>query len=174
MGNKGRPGVMLYFDVRPCIKRLTTEEKGQLFEAILDYGELGVFPEFEGMLGIAWDFISPRLDRDSEAYGLKISKSKYAVFVREVRKHGQEPLSFEEWLLLTEEQREQMLSGDTERYPTTNPDSTTDSYPTTTSKETTAKDKKLQCPAKPETKTADMRYNDLRLEAIEKLNAYGG
>ena len=169
MGNKGRPGVMLYFDIRPCIKRLTTEEKGRLFEAILDYGEFGVFPEFEGMLGIAWDFISPRLDRDSEAYGLKISKSKYAVFVREVRKHGQEPLSFDEWLLLTEEQREQMLSGDTERYPTTNPDSTTDSYSTAT------KDiKEIHCLAKPEKKTADMRFNALRREAIEKLSTYGG
>ena len=29
----GKPGVMFYFDIRPCLKRLSTEEKGLLFEA---------------------------------------------------------------------------------------------------------------------------------------------
>ena len=42
---------MFYFDVRPCIKRLTLEEKGQLFEAILDYGEFGDLPNFDDRLG---------------------------------------------------------------------------------------------------------------------------
>lgn len=59
---------MLYFDIRPCLKRLTAEEKGILFEAILDYGEFGLLPEIEGALGVAWDFIQPRLDRDRERY----------------------------------------------------------------------------------------------------------
>lgn len=65
---KKQPGCMLYFDVRPCLKRLTAEEKGILFEAILDYGEFGLLPEIEGSLGVAWDFIQPRLDRDRERY----------------------------------------------------------------------------------------------------------
>lgn len=43
-----KPGVMFYFEIRPCIKRLTLEEKGQLFEAILDYGEYGAIPEVDG------------------------------------------------------------------------------------------------------------------------------
>ena len=43
-----KPGVMFYFDVRPCIKRLDAAEKGRLFEAILDYGEFGVVPELDG------------------------------------------------------------------------------------------------------------------------------
>ena len=59
-----KPGVMFYFDVRPCIKRLDAAEKGRLFEAILDYGEFGVVPELDGALGVAWDFIQPKLDRD--------------------------------------------------------------------------------------------------------------
>ena len=33
-----QPGVMFYFEIRPCLGRLTPEEKGVLFEAILDYG----------------------------------------------------------------------------------------------------------------------------------------
>ena len=33
-----QPGVMIYFDIRPCLVRLSLEEQGQLFRAILDYG----------------------------------------------------------------------------------------------------------------------------------------
>ena len=65
---KKQPGSMLYFDIRPCLKRLTLEEKGLLFEAILDYGEFGVLPELDGGVGIAWDFIQQRLDRDKDRY----------------------------------------------------------------------------------------------------------
>lgn len=31
-----KPGVMFYFDIRPCIRRLNLEEKGILFEASLE------------------------------------------------------------------------------------------------------------------------------------------
>lgn len=51
-GMMAKPGVMFYFDVRPCIRRLDVEDKGRLFEAILDYGELGVAPDFDGALGV--------------------------------------------------------------------------------------------------------------------------
>ena len=63
-----QPGVILYFEIRPCLERLTMDEQGQLFRAILDYGEFGIEPDFDYMLGIAWDFIKPRLDRDKERY----------------------------------------------------------------------------------------------------------
>ena len=63
-----QPGVMLYFDIRPCLARLTMDEQGQLFRAILDYGEKGIEPDFRYGLGIAWDFIKPRLERDRERY----------------------------------------------------------------------------------------------------------
>ena len=63
-----RPGTMLYFDTRPCLKRLTNEQKGQLFEAILDYAEFSVAPDFgdDIALSVCWDFIRPRIDRDNE------------------------------------------------------------------------------------------------------------
>lgn len=77
-----KPGVMFYFDTRPCIKRLTLEEKGQLFEAILDYGEFGTVPELSGAVGVAWDFLQPKLDRDSERYNQQILQKQYAVFAR--------------------------------------------------------------------------------------------
>ena len=47
-----RPGIMLYFSVRPALKRLSAEQKGLLYDAILDYGESGLLPEFDGVLGV--------------------------------------------------------------------------------------------------------------------------
>lgn len=73
-----QPGVMLYFDIRPCLERLSLEDQGQLFRAILDYGEYGAEPDFEYMLGIAWDFIKPRLDRDRERYEERIRQCEDA------------------------------------------------------------------------------------------------
>ena len=63
-----QPGVMLYFDLRNSLARLSYEEKGRILEAVLDYGQYGVVPEFDGMLGLAWDFISPRVDHDKTRY----------------------------------------------------------------------------------------------------------
>ena len=73
-----QPGVMLYFDIRPCLERLTMDQQGQLFRAILDYGEWGIEPDFEYMLGIAWDFIRPRLDRDRERYEERVRQCEEA------------------------------------------------------------------------------------------------
>lgn len=77
-----RPGIMLYFDVRPCLKRLTMEQQGELFNAILDFGENGVVPSFDGLLGIAWDFIEPRLVRDNERYEKTVSARRAAAHSR--------------------------------------------------------------------------------------------
>ena len=77
-----RPGVMFYFDVRPCLKRLTDEDKGRLFEAILDFGEFGVIPDFDGALGVAWDFIQPRIERDSKRYESIVEKRTQAAKAR--------------------------------------------------------------------------------------------
>lgn len=126
-----KPGVMFYFDVRPCIKRLNLNEKGQLFEAILDYAESGIEPELDGALGIAWDFIQPRLDQDTERYGNKVLQKQYAAFVRELKKRGSVVISFDEWKNMTAVERDQLISGDIGRYPTSTPTST----PTSNSRE---------------------------------------
>lgn len=121
----GKPGVMFYFNLRPCIKRLSVEEKGQLFEAILDYGELGVMPDVDGALGVAWDFVQQHIDFDSAQYDRKVLLKRYAVFVREVKKSGGTPVSFEEWLATTDIEKEQVVSPDSKRYP--NSDTNTNS-----------------------------------------------
>ena len=123
----GKPGIMFYFDVRPCIKRLTLDEKGQLFEAILDYGEFGNLPNFDDRLGIAWDFIQPKLDKDSELYGHKVLQRQYAVYVREARKQDSVPISFDEWLSLSDDEKNRLLSADIGSYPTSTPTPTSTS-----------------------------------------------
>lgn len=128
-----KPGVMFYFDVRPCIKRLNLNEKGQLFEAILDYAESGIEPELDGALGIAWDFIQPRLDQDAERYGNKVLQKQYAAFVRELKKRGSVVVSFDEWKNMTDVERDQLISGDIGRYPT--PTSTSTSTSNSNSRE---------------------------------------
>ncbi len=113
-----KPGVMFYFDVRPCIKRLDTNEKGRLFEAILDYAEFGTVPDLDGALGVAWDFIQPKLDRDAGRYDRQVEQKQYAVFAREVKKKGGTPIPFDEWKSLTDTERNRLLSADTGCYPT--------------------------------------------------------
>lgn len=126
----GKPGIMFYFDVRPCIKRLTLEEKGQLFEAILDYGEFGDLPNFDDRLGIAWDFIQPKLDKDSELYGHKVLQRQYAVYVREARKRDSVSIPFDEWAILSDDEKNRLLSADTGSYPTSTSISTSTSTST--------------------------------------------
>lgn len=132
-----KPGVMFYFDVRPCIRRLDAAEKGRLFEAILDYGEFGIVPDLDGALGVAWDFIQPKLDRDNGRYDRQVEQRQYAVYVREAKKKEEIPIPFEVWKheLSIESNRE--ISADVGRYPTTNPNShlaTINSQPTTKDK----------------------------------------
>lgn len=138
-----RPGVMLFFDVRPAIKRLTVEERGRLFEAILDYGELGLLPDFEGGLGIVWDFIQPRIDQDAARYADKVLKNRYSVYTREAKKAGIQPVEFEIWRT-DPDTFYRAISSDANRYPTTTtaptPTSTATSTPETTSTANSAAD----------------------------------
>lgn len=130
-----RPGVMLFFDVRPALKRLTIEERGRLFEAILDYGELGLLPDFEGGLGIVWDFIQPRIDQDAARYADKVLKNRYSVYTREAKKAGIQPVEFEIWRT-DPDTFYRAISSDANRYPTT----TATSTPETTSTANSAAD----------------------------------
>lgn len=76
-----RPGIMLYFDVLPALARLDLAQKGKLFESMLRYGENGAIPDFgdDAAVGVAWDFIRPRLDKDADAYERKRENAAKAV-----------------------------------------------------------------------------------------------
>ena len=114
-----RPGIMIYFDVCKPLKVLPDAEKGRLFDAILAYGEHGTIPEFDGMLAMAWGFIQPKLDRDSKEYERTVLKRQYATFCRELKRKGAPDVSFDAWMEMSDDERNQMLSHDAIWYPTT-------------------------------------------------------
>ena len=129
-----RPGIMVYFDMMGPLKVLPDTDKGRLFWAMLEYGKNGTVPEFDGMLSLAWEFVKPKIDKDSEEYNRTVLKRQYATFCRDRKKKGEPEISFEEWMMTIDNQSYQMISHDTKWYPTT----TTSTTPSTTTSTTTA------------------------------------
>ena len=121
-----RPGIMLYFDLAEPLKSLGYEGKGKLLEAMLDYGQHGIVPDFgaDGMLQLAWGFLRPKLDVDAERYRERVRKNTYSSYCAQVRKKNKEPLCFNDW----EAEQDRSVSFDTDRSPTTTvtPNSTTE------------------------------------------------
>ena len=114
-----RPGIMLYFDILEPIKVLPDAEKGRLLVAMLEYGQSGIVPEFEGMLALAWGFVKPKIDKDSAEYNKTVLKRQYATFCRDRKRKGEPDISFEEWMITIDDHSYQMVSNDTKWYPTT-------------------------------------------------------
>ncbi|MCR5575687.1 MAG: DUF6291 domain-containing protein [Oscillospiraceae bacterium] len=97
---KDRPGVMLYFDsVRPALNRLDDLQCGRLFRAVVDYAEYGTIPELEPLVGMAFDLLVPKIDRDAEKYEESREQRQYAVYCREKQRAGEPCLKIEEWRL---------------------------------------------------------------------------
>lgn len=162
-----KPGVMFYFEIRPCIKRLSLADKGTLFEAILDYGQYGLLPEVDGALGVAWDFIRPRIDLDSGRYDDKVAMAKYAVAVREAKKKGLQVPSFEQWQASSQENPDPVLSDDSEQYPNSKPNSNSTSN--SNSKSTSKKYKADKPPAPARQKYGTFGWVRLTQEEYKKL-----
>ena len=104
-----RPGIMVYFDLLDILKDYSTEEAGQLFLAMLEYGVTGAVPDFSdrGMRTI-WRNVQQKIDRDNDKYQSTVEARQYATYCREhKKKHGEDskPLSMEEW-------KDQMISND--------------------------------------------------------------
>ena len=114
-----RPGIMLYFDILEPIKVLPDADKGRLLVAMLEYGQSGIVPQFDGMLSLAWGFVKPKIDKDSEEYNKTVLKRQYATFCRDRKRKGEPEISFEEWMMTIDDQSYQMISSDTKWYPTT-------------------------------------------------------
>ena len=97
---KERPGVMLYFDsVRPALNRLDDMKCGQLFRAVVDYAEYGEIKDLDPLVGMAFDLLVPRIDRDAERYEESREQRQYAVYCREKQKAGEPCLKIAEWRL---------------------------------------------------------------------------
>ena len=126
-----RPGIMLYFDMLEPVRVLPDAEKGRLLVAMLEYGQFGKVPEFQGMLALAWAFVKPKLDRDGQSYDNAKLQRKYAAFCRQRAARELPKIPFQQWL--DEGQRHE--PGDDE------PERPVDArYPATAATETTASD----------------------------------
>ena len=133
-----RPGIMLYFDILEPIKVLPDADKGRLLVAMLEYGQSGTVPEFDGMLALAWGFVRPKIDKDEAEYNLSVMRRQYATVCRERKKKGEPEITFDDWMRTTnngDHQSASMMTNDNQWYPTT---STTPSTPTNTNTSTSA------------------------------------
>lgn len=67
--NKGKPGVMLYFELCDTVQMMTQSEKGDLLDAILTYGRSGVEPTFsDRAMAMLWSRIRLDIQRDDQRY----------------------------------------------------------------------------------------------------------
>ena len=108
---KARPGVMLYFDMMVAMTRLTKEQKGELFDAIMYYGRDGVQPNFRNdpFLQFAWDFIQPRVDADGSSYKEKTNEGKYGAYKKKAAKLGVEPIPYSVWCEFSDQEQKTLL-----------------------------------------------------------------
>ncbi len=95
---KEKPGVMIYFDIRPTIERLSDRDAGLLFRAILAYSQDGTVPDLPNRLALVWPLVQMRLDADTKQYEKKVVKRRYAAYVRWAKRHEEQPMSFEDWM----------------------------------------------------------------------------
>ena len=95
-----RPGVMICFDLLPQLEDFSDEECGELFRALLIYGSTGKAPAFSDRgMRVLWRTLQARTDRDREAYQKRVSDAQYAVYCRQEKRSGGEPVSRELWEL---------------------------------------------------------------------------
>lgn len=78
---------VLYFDCKKQIDMLSDEQAGKLFKALFDFAESDEIPEFsDGMLTMAFSFISAQIERDSVKYEERCEKNRQIALEREKRK----------------------------------------------------------------------------------------
>lgn len=130
-----RPGIMIYFDMLGPIRVLSDADKGRLFLAMLEYGQDGTVPQFDGMLGMAWAFVKPKIDKDAESYEDSVLQRRYAAFCKKLLRLKLPKIAFDEWLCMPEDEQQRLVDPVALRYPTTATSTTTN---TTTSTATAA------------------------------------
>lgn len=129
-----RPGIMLYFDILEPIKVLPDADKGRLLVAMLEYGQTGKAPAFEGMLELAWGFVKPKIDKDEAEYNLSVLRRQYATVCRERKRKGEPEITFDEWLKSNgnhDNKGTSMMTNDNQWYPTTSTTPSTNTSITT-------------------------------------------
>ena len=114
-----RPGIMIYFEILEPIKMLSDEDKGRLLVAMLEYGRDGIVPELDGALGIVWSFVYPLIDKDGQRYDEMKLQREYAAFCKKRKRIWMPKITFDEWVLMTEDERQRAVDPVLSRNPTT-------------------------------------------------------
>ena len=96
-GMPERPGIMFYFSDWEPLTKLEDATLAKLFRAVLRYGQSGAIPEFDGVEAILWGMILPKIDRDGKSYRARKESGRYAVYCRETKRTGAEPVSRDRW-----------------------------------------------------------------------------
>lgn len=115
----GRPGIMLYFDILEPLRMLPDEDKGRLLVAMLEYGRDGIKPELDGPLGIVWSFVQPKIDKDGERYEDSKLQREYAVFCKKRKRIWMPKILFEDWIVMTDDERKRAVDPVLARNPST-------------------------------------------------------
>ena len=139
MSAKEKPGIMMYWEVLDTIKELPDKKAKIMICAMYDYSRYNQEPNFEknGELKAIWAFIKHQIDKDSERYANKRTKSLIAGFTSNFKRnyapeHGIDPNDKD----ALDQYIKQRLSTDVDECqptPTTTSTSATTSTPTTTS-----------------------------------------
>ena len=91
------PGLLLYFDsLRFGLSVLNNEQKGILFQALLDYAENGEYTEMDCATGLVFDYLKTSIDRNTVTYQKTCIKRRHASYNSHLEKANQKP--FEDWL----------------------------------------------------------------------------
>ena len=163
---KQKPGVMIYFDICDALELLTNEQRGQIMMAILDYGENGIFPEFEdAALAMCWAFVKKRLDADDERYRKATEQRANAARKRWQKKEKSETDSTE-----CEAMRNDATECEAMRnMPTTTPTTTT---ATTTATTTTTRERERFAPPTLDEVAAYCRERGNQVDAQRFIDHY--
>lgn len=114
-----RPGIMVYFNILEPIKGLSDEDRGKLLVAMLEYGQDGVIPNLEGPLVFVWPFVRQMIDKDEQRYDDMKIQREYAVFCKKRKRIMMPKILFEDWIVMTDDERERAVDPVASRYPTT-------------------------------------------------------
>lgn len=100
-----RPGIMVYFELLDALEDYNAEEAGQLFLAMLRYGQYGELPEFadRGMRTL-WMSTKRKIDMDKRSYEQACCNRRYSTYVREAKKRGETILDRDEWEIRQQEE----------------------------------------------------------------------
>ena len=112
--SKARPGVITYFSMRTAIEKLTDDQAGKLYKAILIYGQEGIEPNFYGdmALQLMWAVTKPQIDADGVTYTSKVESGNYAAYCKKAKRAGIAPIPYEVWVAFPAEDRNSLVPND--------------------------------------------------------------